>query len=730
MRIVCLGILAAFATAALAAGDAAAGATPRTAAMSDNPFAAPSTLPFQLPPFDRIRDADYPPAFEAGMDEQLREVSAIAHNAAAPTFANTIVALERAGRLLERVETTFSNLNACNTDPQMQQIDTDMAPRLTAQRDAIHLNPALWSRVDALYNHRESLHLDPESLQLLTRYHTLFVRAGARLNEAQQARLKDLNKQISALTTRFKQNVLKATAEGAVIVEDVAELDGLSAEQVGAAAAAASARGLTGKWLIALQNTTNQPVLAQLANRSLRERIYRASTGRGVGGATDNTAVIAELVLLRAERAALLGFPDHAAYQIADESAGTPEAVRGMIAQVAPAALARAQAEAADLQRVIDAEAASAGKPSFALQPWDWSFYAEKVRKSRYDFDQALVAPYFELDHVLEDGVFYAAHELYGLSFRERHDLPVYQQDVRVFEVFDAGGKPLALFLADYFARDNKQGGAWMTSYVSQSRLLQEKAVVANHLNIPKPQPGQPVLLTFDEVTTMFHEFGHALHGMLSDVHYPLLSGTAVPRDFVEYPSQYNEMWAREPSVVAHYARHYQTGAPMPPELLAKVLAAQNFNQGYATLEYLEAALLDQAWHQITVPQAPSAQRVPAFERDALHASGLDYPPVPPRYHSTYFAHIFQGGYSAGYYAYLWSEVLARDTGQWFHTHGGLTRANGDYLRTHVLARGRSEDPQVLFRDFYGRAPEIGPLLEYRGLAGAGGGQPGVANGS
>jgi len=612
----------------------------------------------------------------------------------------------------------------------MQQIDTDMAPRLTAQRDAIHLNAALWSRVDALYNRRESLHLDPESLQLLTRYHTLFVRAGARLSAAQQARLKDLNKQISALTTRFKQNVLKATADGAVIVDDVAELDGLSAEQVGAAAAAASARGLTGKWLIALQNTTNQPVLAQLTNRSMRERIYRASTSRGVGGATDNTAVIAELVLLRAERATLLGFPDHAAYQIADESAGTPEAVRGMIAQVAPAALARTQAEAADLQKVIDAEATAAGKASFALQPWDWSFYAEKVRKSRYDFDQALVAPYFELDHVLEDGVFYAAHQLYGLSFRERHDLPVYQQDVRVFEVSDADGKPLALFLADYFARDNKQGGAWMTSYVSQSRLWQEKAVVANHLNIPKPQPGQPVLLTFDEVTTMFHEFGHALHGMLSDVHYPLLSGTAVPRDFVEYPSQYNEMWAREPSVVAHYARHYQTGAPMPPELLAKVLAAQNFNQGYATLEYLEAALLDQAWHQITVAQAPSAQRVPAFERDALQASGLDYAPVPPRYHSTYFAHIFQGGYSAGYYAYLWSEVLARDTGQWFHTHGGLTRANGDYLRKHVLARGRSEDPQVLFREFYGRAPEIGPLLEYRGLAGAGGGQPGVANGS
>jgi len=687
--------------------------------MADNPFAQPSTLPFQLPPFDRIRDDDYLPAFEAGMREQLREVHAIAHNPAAPTFANTIVALERSGQLLDRVETTFSNLNACNTDPHMQQIDTEMAPRLTAQHDAIFLDPALWARVDALYEKRASLHLDPESLQLLTRYHTLFVRAGARLSAENQARLRDLNKQISSLTTRFKQNVLKATADAAVVVDNVADLDGLSKEQVGAAAEAAAARGLHGKWLITLQNTTNQPVLARLTNRALRERIYKASISRATSGATDNTAVIAELVKLRAERAALLGYASHAAYQLEDESAGTPEAVRDMIGQVAPAALARAREEAADMQKLIDRQAAAAGTASFTLQPWDWFFYAEQVRKARYDFDQASVAPYFELDHVLKDGVFYAAHQLYGLNFRERHDLPVFQADVRVFEVTDADGKPLALFLADYFARDNKQGGAWMTGYVPQSRLLHQRPVVANHLNIPKPQAGQPVLLTFDEVTTMFHEFGHAVHGMLSDVHYPLLSGTQVPRDFVEYPSQYNEMWAREPSVVAHYARHYQTGAPMPPELLAKVLAAQKFDQGYATTEYLAAALLDQAWHQISVAQAPGAGQVPAFEEAALKASGLDYPPVPPRYHSTYFAHIFESGYSAGYYAYLWSEVLARDTGEWFQTHGGMTRANGDYLRAHILSRGRSEDPQVLFRNFYGRAPDIAPLLEYRGLAAA-----------
>ncbi|HKD52840.1 MAG TPA: M3 family metallopeptidase, partial [Steroidobacteraceae bacterium] len=683
MRIAYLGALAAaFTTTVLAAAAVPAG-SPRTSAMADNPFAHPSTLPFQLPPFDRIHDGDYLPAFAAGMREQLQEVHKIAHNPAPPTFQNTIVALERSGQMLDRVQATFSNLNACNTDPQMQQIDTEMAPQLTAQRDAIFLDPALWTRVAALYDKRDSLHLDPESLQLLTRYHTLFVRAGAQLSPEQQARLRDLNKQISSLTTRFKQNVLKATTEGAVVVDNVADLDGLSKEQIGAAAQAAAARGLNGKWLIALQNTTNQPALAQLTNRALRERIYKASISRGTSGTTDNTVVIAQLVKLRAERAALLGYPSHAAYQLEDESAGTPAAVSSMIGQVAPAALARAREEAGDMQKLIDAQAKAAGTPSFTLQPWDWSFYAEQVRKARYDFDQASVAPYFELNHVLKDGVFYAAHQLYGLNFRERTDLPVYQQDVRVFEVSDADGKPLALFLADYFARDNKQGGAWMSGYVQQSRLLQQKPVVANHLNIPKPQAGQPVLLTFEEVTTMFHEFGHAIHGMLSNVHYPLLSGTAVPRDFVEYPSQYNEMWARDPAVVAHYARHYQTGAPMPPELLQKVLAAQKFNQGYATTEYLEAALLDQAWHRITVAQAPPAQDVQAFELAALKASGLDYPPVPPRYHSTYFAHIFESGYSAGYYAYLWSEVLARDTGQWFHTHGGMTRANGDYLRTH-----------------------------------------------
>jgi len=686
--------------------------------MTDNPFARPSTLPFELPPFDRIHDSDYQPAIEAGMRRHLEEVRGIAHNPQPATFDNTIVALERSGQLLDRAATAFFNLNSCNTDPQMQQVEREMAPKLTAHQDAIYLDPALWARVDALYQKRASLKLDPESLQLLTRYHTRFVRAGARLAPQEKERLRGLNTQLSSLTTTFRQNVLKATADGAVVVDNVAELDGLTPVQIGAAAQAAAARGLKDKWVIALQNTTQQPLLANLTNRKLRERIYRASVDRGLSGATDNRGVITQIVQLRAERAALLGYADHAAYVLEDESAGTPQAVADMIRQVAPAALKRAHEEAADIQKLIDAQAAARGAPSFALQPWDWTFYADQVRQQRYAFDQAQVAPYFELEHVLHDGLFYAAHELYGLSFKERKDLPVYQPDVRVFEVADADGKPLALFIADYFARDNKEGGAWMNSYVDQSKLLGRRAVVANHLNIPKPQAGQPVLLTFDEVTGMFHEFGHAIHGMLSNVHYPTLSGTAVPRDFVEYPSQYNEMWAREPKVVEHYAHDYRTGAPMPPELLAKVLAASKFNQGYATLEYIEAAQVDLAWHLIDASHAPQPAQVAGFEAAALKQAGLEYPPVPPRYHSDYFSHIFAGGYSAGYYAYLWSEVLARDTGQWFHTHGGMTRENGQTLRRMVLSRGRTEDPQVLFRNFYGRAPDIEPLLEYRGLAG------------
>jgi peptidyl-dipeptidase Dcp len=712
--------LAVIAAGAVLTPDAPQGAAPThtgTIVMADNPFRQPSTLPYRLPPFDKIGDADYVPAFEAGMRQQREEVTLIARNPQPADFENTIVALERTGQLLDRVNTVFSNLNGSNTNPEMDRIDTEMTPKLTAHEDAILLDPALFARVDSLYQRRASLKLDPESLTLLERYHVMFVRAGAQLSDADKARLRALNEQISSLMTQFKQNVLKASKDGAVVVDSVAELDGLSAEQIGAAERAAAARNLPGKWVIPLQNTTNQPPLARLKNRALRARIYQASIERSNGGAADNNAVIAKMVKLRAERAKLLGYPNHATYQLADESAATPAAVKGILAHIAPPALAAARRDAAEMQKIIDAEAARDHTKPFKLQPWDWAYYAEALRKARYDFDEAQVAPYFELDHVLHDGVFYAAHALYGLTFKERKDLPVYQADVRVFEVSDRDGTPLALFLGDYYARDNKQGGAWMSSFVRQSQLFGLKPVVTNNLNIPKPQPGRPALLTFDEVTTMFHEFGHAIHGMLSNVQYPLLSGTNVPRDFVEFPSQYNEMWAREPVVLAHFAKHYQTGAPMPQELLNKVLTAQKFNQGYATTEYLAAAMLDQEWHLIDASQAPTADRVAAFEAAALQKNGIDFPDVPPRYHSDYFSHIFAGGYSSGYYAYLWSEVLARDTGKWMHDHGGLTRANGDYLRDKVLSRGRSQDPQTQFRNFYGRDPDIGPLIEYRGLA-------------
>ncbi len=702
-------------TSTLSAQAGKATSTPAKAApqfSSTNPFARPSTLPFQLPPFNRIKDADFRPAFEAGMAEQRREVEAIDRNPAAPTFENTVVAMERAGQLLERVSTVFFNLNSANTNPEMLKIATEMAPKLAAHQDAILLDPALFARVDAVYQQRATLKLDPESLQLLERTHTEFVRAGAKLADTDKTKLKQLNEQIASLTTQFRQNVLKATKESAVVVDNVSDLDGLSPEQIGAAAEAANARKLTGKWVITLQNTTIQPVLADLKNRALREKIYRASIGR----AAENTALVTQIVRLRAEKAALLGYADYASYGLADQGAGTPAAVNQMLARLVPAAIANAKKEAADNQKLIDEQAAAATGKSFTLEPWDWAFYAEQVRKARFGFDQSQVKPYFELNRVMQDGLFYAAHELYGLSFKERHDLPVYQADVRVFEVSDASGSPIALFLADYFARDNKQGGAWMNSYVGQSKLLGTKPVIANHLNIAKPAKGQPALLTFDEVTTMFHEFGHALHGMLSDVNYPSLSGTAVPRDFVEFPSQFNEMWARYPAVFTHYAKHYQTGAPMPQAMLDKVLAAQKFGQGYETTEYLAASLVDQAWHQIPATQAPSADQVMAFETSALQKAGVDYAPVPPRYHTPYFSHIFSSGYAAGYYAYIWSEVLARDTEQWMLKHGGLQRANGDFLSAKVLSRGRTANPEVLFEQFYGGPPEIGPLLEHRGL--------------
>ncbi len=692
---------------------ARAAAKPKAA---QNPLFHESPLPYHLPEFAKLKDDDFAPAFEAGMAQQRKEVDAIAHDPAAPTFENTIVALERTGRLLTRVEKTFYNLNASNTDDAMQKVEAEMAPKLSAHSDAIMMDPALFARVDAVWQKRDSLGLDSESRQLLERYHKNFLRAGARLGDADKETLKKINAQISSLTTQFEQNLLKAAKDAAVVVDDVKQLDGLSPEQISAAAAAAKDRGLAGKWVISLQNTTIQPPLEQLKDRALRERIFRASIGRAQAAPYDNRPVVAQIVKLRAQKAALLGYKNFAAYALEDESAGTPEAVNKILSQLGKAALAKAKGEAAEIQKVIDEQAKAAHQKSFKLQPWDWAFYAAQVRKAKYSFDENEVKPYFELDHVLKDGVFYAAHELYGITFKERPDLHAYRPDVRVFEIYDRDGKPMALMLRDDYKRDNKNGGAWMDTYVDQSGLFGEKPVIINNLNVPKPAEGQPVLLSFDEVTTMFHEFGHTLHGLFSDVKYPLLAGTAVPPDFVEYPSQFNEMWAREPQVLAHFATNYKTGEPMPKALFDKVLAAEKYGEGYATTEYIEAAMIDQAWHQIAQAQAPSADKVMAFEQASLEKNGMAYPPVPPRYHTPYFLHPFNEGYEAAYYAYIWSEVLARDTGDWFHRHGGISRANGDFFRAKILSRGRTLEPGVLFEQFYGRAPEVGPLLEYRGL--------------
>ena len=679
--------------------------------MTENPLLTESTLPYQLPPLDRIKDADFAPAYEQGMAAEQQEVDAIARNPAAPTFDNTVVALERSGRLLGRVDRVFTGLNDANTDDAMLKVQSEMAPKLAAHRDAIHLNRALFVRIESVYDRRGQLGLDPEALRLVERYHRDFVRAGARLGEADQARLRALNGELASLEAAFGQNVLKETNASAVVVNDPAQLAGLPPAGVAAAAAAAREEKQDGRYLLRLANTTGQPVLASLRDRALRERIQETSANRcRHGGPYDNRAIVLRIVRLRAERAALLGYASHAAYQVEDQTAGSVDAVNRFLAQLTPPAVANARREGAAIQAVIDAE-----HGGFPLAPWDWEFYSEKVRQARYAFDESALRPYFELNHVLLDGVFYAAHRLYGLTFKERHDLPVYQADVRVFEVFNEDGTPLALFLVDPYARPSKRGGAWMASYVDQSELFGTRPVVAIHLNIPKPPPGEPALLTFDEVQTAFHETGHGLHGMFSRVRFPLFSGTDVPRDFVEYPSQVNEMWAVWPEIVAHYARHFQTGAPMPPALLDKMLATQKFNQGFATTEYLAATLVDQAWHQLAPAGVPADEE--SFEAAALRSAGVDFAPVPPRYHSTYFNHVFSGDeYSAGYYSYIWAEVLDADSVEWFKQHGGLTRANGDRFRATVLSRGDSEDTLAQFRTFTGHGPDVAPLLQRLGL--------------
>ena len=704
----------ALAMALVVSGSAGAGA-PAAPAARQNPFLAASTLPYQAPPFDKIKDSDYQPAFDQGMAIQLREVAGIANNPAAPTFDNTLGALERSGRMLERVQLAFSGVSGANTNDAIQKIEADESPKLAAHHDAIFLNPKLYARVHGLYAKRASLKLTPEQRMLLTVYEQQFVHAGANLKEADKARLRALNKQLSTLETKFQQTLLAGAKAGALVVDDKARLAGLTDGEIAAAARTAKERGLDGKWVLPLQNTTQQPALASLDDRATREALFKASWTRTTkGDANDTRAIISEIAQLRAQKARLIGFRTWADYVLADQMAKTPEAAEAFMAKLVPATAAAERRDAAVLQDAI-----KAGGGDFQLKPWDWDYYSEKVRKAKYDLDEGQVKPYFEINKVLKDGVFYAANQLYGITFKERHDIPVYDPDVRVFEVFEGNGKTIGLMYFDYWKRDNKAGGAWMSNFVNQSYLLGTKPVIYNVGNFTKPAPGQPALISFDDVTTMFHEFGHALHGLFAAQTYPTLSGTSVARDFVEFPSQFNEHWALDPKVFANYAVHYQTGAPMPAELVAKIKKAVKFNQGYALGELIAAAELDMKWHAL--PADAPRQDADKFEADALTKMGLDDTDVPPRYRSSYFLHIWSNGYSAGYYAYLWTQMLDNDAFAWFKSHGGLTRANGQRFRDMILSRGHTLDYGPMFRAFYGKDPEIGPMLEDRGLAGNGG---------
>lgn len=718
-------VLAAAASLALAACNGkqeadsvnTATAAPTTAAAPQraNPLLSASPLPFQAPPFDKIQDGDYLPAFAQAMAEHLEQINAIADSTEPPTFANTIEAMERAGATLDRVSRIFFGIVQADTNDARQKIQEDIAPRLAAHQDQISLNPKLFARIKAVYDQRDTLNLDPQARRLVERDYQDFIHAGAQLSEADKATLRKLNVEQSTLSTQFHQRLVAATAAAAVVVEDRARLEGLSDGDIAAAAEDAKARHLDGKYLLALQNTTQQPVLAWLRDRDLRARVLEASLTRAErGDGNDTRQIVQRLAQLRAQKARLLGFDSYAAYSLSDQMAGTPEAALKLLTDTVPAATAKARDEAAQMQKVIDARSAGSTTGNFKLAAWDWDFYAEQVRKARYDLDQAQIRPYFELENVLHNGVFYAATQLYGITFKARTDIPTYHPDMKVYEVFDHDGKSLALFYTDYFKRDSKSGGAWMDVFVEQDGLTGARPVVYNVCNFTKPAAGQPALLSFDDVTTLFHEFGHALHGMFSKVKYPSLAGTNTSRDFVEFPSQFNEHWASDPKVFAHYARHYQSGAPMPQELVDKIQASRTFNSGYATTEYLSAALLDMAWH--TLPADAPLKEVDAFEAQSLKKFAVDLAQVPPRYRSTYFDHIWGGGYAAGYYAYFWSEVLDHDAFAWFQEHGGLSRENGQVFRDKILSRGNTVELSQLYRDFRGRDPRVDALLDNRGL--------------
>jgi peptidyl-dipeptidase Dcp len=677
--------------------------------LDDNPLLTTSSLQFGYPPFDLIKNEHFEPAMIQGMAEQRAEIAAIASNVAPPTFENTLVAMEQSGQLLDRAATVFFGLSSAHTNDDIEAIQVRMSPQFAEHGDAILLDSQLFNRIDALYRERANLSLDPESLRVLEETYRDFVRAGALLTESGQERMRAINAEMASLQTAFRQNVLSEVNARAIVVDDPEQLDGLSEGEIASAKAAAVERGLEDQWVIPLLNTSGQPALARLTHRDLRERIYRASVGRGSsGGDYDNRQTISKIMTLRAERANLLGYPNHAAFNLENQTAKTTEAVNDRLTGLAPVAVANAKTEAAQLQALIAAEGGD-----FDLAAWDWSYYSERLRAQKYDFDESELKPYFELDNVLTRGVFYAAERLYGITFELRDDLPVYHETVRVWEVRNADDSVLALFVEDMYARASKRGGAWAMSYVSQSGLMGTQPVSANHLNIPRPPAGEPTLLTWDEVTTLFHEFGHALHSMFADVQYP--SSLSVPRDFVEYPSQVNEMWASWPEILSNYAVHYETGESLSLELLEKVSASAQFNEGFRSTEYLAASLLDQAWHQRSVDELPDAEGVLDFEANALNEAGAYFEVVPPRYRTTYFSHIV-GGYSAGYYSYIWSEVLDADTVEWFIENDGLQRDNGDHFRATLLSRGGSEDAMTLYRNFRGRDAALEPLLKRRGL--------------
>ncbi len=676
----------------------------------ENPFAKPSTLPYQAPRFDIIKDRDYQPAFDAGMKQHLAEIEAIAGSKAAPTFDNTITAMERSGRMLDRVANTFFSVAQANSNPQLEKVETAMAPRLAAHNDAIYLNAKLFARVKALYDKRSALKLDAEALQALTIYYKQFVHAGANLDQAGKTRLMAINKQAASLETSFQQKLLAGTKAGGLVLDNKSDLAGLTDAEIAAAADAAKVRGLKGKYVLPLQNTTQQPALTSLANRTVRERLFNASWTRSEkGDANDTRAIISELAQLRSEKAKLLGYANYSAYVLYDQMAGSAEAVEKFIAQLVPPTRAKAAEEARLIQAAIDKEG---GK--FQLRPWDWQRYAERVRKERYDLDEAALKPYFEINRVLREGVLHSATRLYGITFKRRTDIPVYHPDVMVYEVFEEDGRPLGLMYFDFWKRDNKRGGAWMSNYVGQAKLFGTKPVIYNVSNFTKPAAGQPALISFDDVNTMFHEFGHALHGLFSNQTYPLVAGTNVARDFVEFPSQFNEHWALHPDILKRYAVHYKTGVAMPQSLVDRIKKSQTWGQGYALGELLAASQLDLQWHAL--PPGSPKQDVNKFEIEALKKTGTDFPNVPTRYRSSYFLHIWANGYASSYYAYQWTVMLDTNAFAWFNRNGGMTRANGQRFRDLILSKGHTMDYGPMFRAFYGKDPEIGPMLEHRGL--------------